>query len=237
MFMEDRYYSRLIKVMVFIFDFYMISIAFTLARKFGLASSVSQDQSTAFLLIFSLCWVIAGFNKIYNLNKFSLLKTISTHLMSILVIHAALLAAIMFAFEPYRMPINFVLSAYLFTIILVVGSRVAYKVISKYLEFSGFDQRRFVIIGATPTGKSIQNFFESHDLTRYQFKGFFDNNDSGAVDASLIRGDLNEVKDFCIRENIDEIYFALPLTEKALVQEISQFADDNCIYFRIAPDF
>ncbi|HUM67095.1 MAG TPA: sugar transferase, partial [Chitinophagaceae bacterium] len=236
--MEDRYYSRLIKVMVFIFDFYMISVAFTLARKLGLASGISQDQSTALLLIFSLCWVIAGFNKIYNLNKFSLIRTISTHLFGILAVHVALLGAIMFAFEAYRVPVNFLAAVYLFTAVMVVGSRVAYKLISKYLEFSGFDQRRFVIVGATTAGKSIQNFFNSHDLTRYQFRGFFDdNNDSGLIDPGSIQGGLRDVKEYCVRENIDEIYFALPLTEKALMQEISQFADDNCIYFRIAPDF
>ena len=236
--MEDRYYSRLIKVMVFIFDFYMINIAFTLTRKLGLAPNIPIDQTTSFLLIFSLCWVIAGFNKIYNLNKFSLIKAISTHLVSILLIHAALITAIMFAFESYRVPIDFILSVYVLTAVLIVGSRVAYKLISKYFEFSGFDQRRFVIIGATTAGKSIQNFFSSHDLTRYQFKGFFDNNtDAGIVDPALIKGNLSDVKDFCVRENIDEIYFALPLDEKKLVQDISQFADDNCIYFRIAPDF
>ena len=236
--MEDRYYSRLIKVMVFIFDFYMINIAFTLVRKFGLAPRIPIDQITSFLLIFSLCWVIAGFNKIYNLNKFSLIKAISTHLVSILLIHAALITAIMFAFESYRLPIDFILSVYVLTAVLIVGSRVAYKLISKYFEFSGFDQRRFVIIGATAAGKSIQNFFSSHDLTRYQFKGFFDDNtDAGIVDPALIKGNLSDVKDFCVRENIDEIYFALPLDEKKLVQDISQFADDNCIYFRIAPDF
>ncbi|HEY8512593.1 MAG TPA: hypothetical protein VIL31_11605, partial [Cyclobacteriaceae bacterium] len=63
--MEDRYYSRLIKVMVFVVDFYLISVAFTLAKKVGLNSGLTQDQATSFLLIFSLCWVIAGFNKIY----------------------------------------------------------------------------------------------------------------------------------------------------------------------------
>lgn len=224
--------------MVFIVDFYLISIAFTLAKKVGLSSGLTPDQSTSFLLIFSLCWVIAGFNKIYHLNKFSLIKTISTHLVGILFMHAVLIAGIMLAFEPYRVPVNFLLAVYLFTAVMVIGSRVTYKILSKYLEFSGFDQRRFVIVGATQSGKSIQSFFESHDLTRYQFRGFFDDKrDSTVVDPSLIKGTLADVKEFCVRENIDEIYFALPLTEKELIKEISQFADDNCIYFRIAPDF
>ncbi|MFO7256795.1 MAG: undecaprenyl-phosphate glucose phosphotransferase [Bacteroidota bacterium] len=236
--MEDRYYSRLIKVMVFIVDFYLISIAFTLAKKLGLDSGLTPDQSTSFLLIFGLCWVIAGFNKIYHLNKFSLIKTISTHLLGILLVHAFLITAIMFAFEPYRVPVDYLLAVYVCTAVMVIASRVTYKLLSKYLEFSGFDQRRFVIIGATPAGKSIQNFFESHDLTRYHFRGYFDDNkESTAVDPSLIKGTLADVKDFCVRENIDEIYFALPLTEKALISDIQKFADDNCIYFRIAPDF
>src|SRR5690606_41662970 len=122
--------------------------------------------------------------------------------------------------------------------VLLMALRAAYKLLSKYRGFSGLDQRRFIIIGATQAGKSILSFFESHDLTRYQFRGFFDDNrNSTVVDNSLIKGTLADVKDFCVRENIDEIYFALPLTEKTLIKEISQFADDNCIYFRIAPDF
>ena len=237
MFMEDRYYSRLIKVMVFIFDFYMINIAFTLSRKLGFAGTITQDQMNSLMLIFSLCWVIAGFSKIYNLSKYSLIKTISTHLMSILLVHAAMLTAILLVFKTYQVSFSFLISVYIITALLIVGSRVAYKIISKYFEYSGFDQRRFVIIGATHSGKLILDFFRSHDLTRYQFKGFFDDNTTTVVDANLIKGGLKDVKEFCINENIDEIYFAMPLTEKDLFQDISKFADDNCIYFRIAPDF
>lgn len=236
--MEDKYYSRLIKVMVFIFDFYLINVAFTLSRKLGFADGISQDEYASFLLVFGLCWVIAGFNKVYNLNKFSLIRIVSSHLLSILLIHASLLAVILFAFKTFPVTLELLLSIYVLTTLLIIGSRVAYKLISKYFEFSGFDQRRFIIIGATQAGKGIRNFFNSHELTRYQFKGYFDSNPTpGLVESSEIKGSLEDVKDFALKENIDEIYFALPLTEKQLFQDISKFADDNCIYFRIAPDF
>lgn len=236
--MEDKYYSRLIKVMVFIFDFYLINVAFTLSRKLGFANGLSTDQYASFLLIFGLCWVIAGFNKVYNLNKFSLIRIVSVQLVSILFIHAMLVGAILLAFKPYTVSIELLLSVYVLTSLFIVGSRVAYKIISKYFEFSGFDQRRFIIIGATQSGKAIRNFFDSHDLSRYQFKGYFDSNPAAAgIEPGELRGTIEDVKDFCAKENIDEIYFALPLTEKQLFQDISKFADDNCIYFRIAPDF
>src|SRR5690606_36232561 len=124
MFMEDRYYSRLIKVMVFIFDFYMINIAFTLSRKLGFAGTITLDQMNSLLLIFSLCWVIAGFNKIYNLSKYSLIKTISTHLLSILLVHAVMIAAILLVFKFYQVSISFLISVYIITALLIVGSRV-----------------------------------------------------------------------------------------------------------------
>ncbi len=236
--MEDRYYSRVIKVMIFLLDFYIINLAFSLAQKLGFGLGIPQEQLTSFLLIFSLCWVIAGFDKIYHLNKFSLFRTISTHLFGILIVHAALITVILYVFKLYLIDLNFLICVYILTSILIMASRVIYKLVSKYFEFSGFDQRRFVIIGATQSGKSILNFFKSHDLTRYVFKGFFDNdNHAEHWDQSLIKGKIKDVKDFCIRENIDEIYFALPLIEKELFQDISKFADDNCIYLRIAPDF
>lgn len=236
--MEDKYYSRLIKVMVFIFDFYMINIAFTLTKKFGFAANIPDDQYTSFLLIFSLCWVIAGFDKIYRLNKVSLIDSISTHLMGILLIHAVLIGAILFVFKLYAIGIEFLACVYILTSVLIIASRVVYKLVWKYFEFSGFDQRRFVIIGATQSGKSVLNFFESHNLSRYQFKGFFDDSlESEHVDSNQIIGRISEVKDYCVQENIDEIYFALPLNRKELFQDINNFADNNCIYFRIAPDF
>lgn len=236
--MEDRYYSRLIKVAIFIFDFFIISIAFALTRKLGFGIEIPQEQLNSFLLVFSLCWIISGFEKIYHLNKFSLLRTISTHLLSILVVHVALITAILYALKSFMIDINFLICVYVLTVVFIMASRVAYKFVSKYFEFSGFDQRRFIIIGATTAGKAIQNFFVSHNLTRYQFRGFFDDDTNSAqVHQTLIKGGIADVKEFCVKENIDEIYFALPLTQKELFQSISKFADDNCIYLRIAPDF
>src|SRR6185369_2399409 len=77
-----------------------------------------------------------------------------------------------------------------------------------------------------------------HQAAGYQFKGFFDDrHQESSENHPYTVGKLNHVKEFCLRENIDEIYFALPLTHDQLLQDIAKFADDNFIYFRIAPDF
>ena len=59
--MEDKYYSRLIKIMVFILDFYLISLAFSLTKKLGFNAGIPVSQETSFFVIFILIWVISGF--------------------------------------------------------------------------------------------------------------------------------------------------------------------------------
>ena len=69
--------------------------------------------------------------------------------------------------------------------------------------------------------------------------GFFDNNPNpGFVDESLLKGDLNKLKEFCEQENIDEIYFTLSLHDnKLLIQDLHKFSDEQCIYFKMVPEF
>jgi putative colanic acid biosynthesis UDP-glucose lipid carrier transferase len=236
--MEDKYYSRLIKMMVFILDFYLISLAFSLTKKLGFTAGIPDGQETSFFVIFSLVWVIAGFlNEIYRINKFSLIRSISISLFGTLLVHFCLLSIILYTTNSYPLNVQFLPFVYLFTATFFIGSRIIYKLTWKYFEFSGFDQRSVIIIGATRSGRALYNFFVAHDFSKYNFRGFFDDNaDPLIVSKDLIRGKVKDVTDYCLKNNIDEIYFALPPGNDALLKEISKFADDNFIYLRITPD-
>ncbi|MDH4090058.1 MAG: undecaprenyl-phosphate glucose phosphotransferase [Cyclobacteriaceae bacterium] len=237
--MEDKYYSRLIKMMVFVFDFYLISLAFSLAKKLGFDSGIAENQETSFFLIFSLIWVISGFlNEIYNINKFSQYKSIISSILGALLLHFCLLMVVLFATHSYQIDTSFLPFVYLSSATFLLISRIVYKLTWRYFEFSGFDQRKVIIVGATHSGRALYDFFESHDFSKYNFKGFFDDSpDPLIIHRALIKGKFSEVAMFCLKENIDEIYFALPPGNETLLNEISKFADDNFIYLRITPDF
>jgi len=237
--MEDKYYSRFIKMMVFVFDFYLISLAFSLTKKFGFHHGIAENQETSFFLIFSLIWVISGFlNEIYRINKFSELKSIISGLFGSLLVHFCLLMLLLFATNSYQVNATFLPFVYLLTSVFLIGSRLIYKLTWRYFEFSGFDQRKVIVVGATHSGRALYDFFESHDFSKYNFKGFFDDSpDPLIIHRALIKGKIADVAAFCLKENIDEIYFALPPGNDELLNEISKFADDNFIYLRITPDF
>lgn len=238
--MKGKYHTVVIKVLIFIIDFWLIDMAFTFTRRFGsrLGEPVTKEE-VSFFLIFSLIWIIAGFFlKIYRIDTVSLIRNISINLLATFLIHMLMIFTILSTFKIFIIKAEFLISIYILAALLIISSRILYKLILKYFEFSGFDKRRVIIIGATGSGKALHQFFEEHHGAGYEFKGFFDDErPKGREMKNLVAGKLSAIKEYCFREKIDEIYFTLPLTHKGLLEDMIKFADDNFIYFRIAPDF
>jgi putative colanic acid biosynthesis UDP-glucose lipid carrier transferase len=239
--MKGKYYSRVIKAMIFVIDFGLINLAFFISKKLGLAHSLSANQFTSFFLTFGLIWIIAGFfNKIYRIDTTSLLRNISSNLLSALLMHFAIISLILWSSHLYNIQLELLSSLYILTAVFVIGFRLLYKLVLKYFQFSGFDQRIVVIIGAGGSGNALYEYFIANENAGYDFAGFFDETNSTPepLRSKLIgKLDSASIKKFCVNNNIGEIYFALPGTYKELLLDISKFADDNFIYFRVAPDF
>lgn len=239
--MKGRYYSRIIKAMIFIIDFWLINLAFMITRKQGWPNTLSPDQFTSFFLTFGLIWIISGlFNKIHQIDTASLMQNISINLFGTFLLHALIISGILLFSHLYSVQPLFLIYLYAISATLIIGFRILYKVILKYYQFTGFDQRKVIIVGVSGSGTALYQHFSNNETAGYNFSGFFDD----AADQPLelrdkIRGtlDANSIKDFCRSQEIGEIYFALPLTHKDLLQDLSKFADDNFIYFRIAPNF
>ena len=239
--MKGKYDSSLIKVMIFIIDFWLINLAFHVTKKIGLTFGIPDYQFTSFFLIFSFIWIIAGFFfKIYRINSLSLTRSISTNLFNAALVHALLILVTITSSPIYNVNIWFLIWVYVLSAILIISVRVAYKLMLKHLEFSGFNQRKVIIVGATRSGKAIYEFFTVHQAEGYRFMGFFDDDPESIPDlTTLIIGRIETLEGFCLANKIDEIYFTLPLTaeNEQLIHKLSRFSDDNFIYFRIAPDF
>jgi putative colanic acid biosynthesis UDP-glucose lipid carrier transferase len=183
--MKGKYYSSILKVMIFIIDFCLINLAFTMIKMSGLTYGISPYEITSFFLVFSFIWIIAGFfSKIYRFSSQSITKDLRTSLFQAAVVHVLLVLVILTFFPVYRLSPEFLLSVYILSAILIIGSRVLFKLILKYFEFSGFDHRNVVIIGATRSGKAIYEFFSSQQAEGYEFKGFFDDDLDRAADVS-----------------------------------------------------
>lgn len=239
--MKGKYYSQVVKVMIFVIDFWLINAAFLIARHSGMASGLSHDQFSTLFIIFGLIWIIAGFfNKIYRIDTSSLIQNISINLFGTFALHLLIFGSILLTLSLYPINISLLILIYLLAGTFIIGFRIVNKLVLKYIQFTGFDQRKVIIIGISGSGRALYQYFTKNESAGYIFAGFFDdtfgqrrllsNRVVGSLDASAI-------KKFCIEENVGEIYFALPTNHKELLLDLSQFADDHFIYFRMAPDF
>jgi putative colanic acid biosynthesis UDP-glucose lipid carrier transferase len=239
--MKGKYYSRMIKVMIFVIDFWLIDLAFIVTKKIGLTHSLSQEQFTSFFIIFGLIWIVSGFfNKIYRIETTSLLRGISVSLFNTLLLHFVIISVILLGSPIYVVESKLLLVLYFLTATFVIGFRLFYKLVLKHFQFTSFDQRNVIIIGASGSGRALHQYFIEHQSAGYHFEGFFDDEAHASNEIkNKIIGPLNaeSIKNFCIQRQIGEIYFALSGAHRELLLDLSKFADNNFIYFRIAPDF
>jgi len=235
--MEGRNHSSIAKVMIFIIDCWLIHLAFDLVRVQGMDLGMPEIQFTTFYLVFSLTWIASGFlNKIYRLDSISIVQVISVNLFNAFLTHVILMILVFFTFNVFAIHIRTLIWLYALSIAFITATRIAYKLVRKYLEFSGFETRNVVIVGITGSGKALHEFFAQNPSNGYRFKGFFSGEDVPAY-KHLTVGGLDNIKEYCNKNGIDEIYFALPPSHQHLLRELARYADDQLIHFRIAPDF
>lgn len=53
----------------------------------------------------------------------------------------------------------------------------------------------------------------------------------------LYKGQVEELKDYCLNNKVDEIFCTLPMAEVDKINDIMDFADNHLIRFRLIPEF
>jgi len=235
--MEGRNHSSIAKVMIFIIDCWLIHLAFDLVKFQGMDLGMPELQFTTFYLVFSLTWIASGLlNKIYRLDTISIVQILSVNLFNAFLAHIIVMVLVLLSFHVFAVHLRTLVWLYSMSFLFIGASRIAYKLVRKYLEFSGFETRDVVIVGITGSGKALQEFFDKNPSNGYRFRGFFHGEEVPGY-KHLTIGGLDSIKEYCVKHSISEIYFALPLTHQHLLRELARFADDQLIHFRIAPDF
>ena len=235
-----KYYTNFYKIVLLILDIFLINIAFSLGYLAKFDQLELAPWYKFFFLVFLLFWwIISGFTQLNKLNGHTKPQEVLFHSVYSWFLHAAVSLGCIVAFHLFDIPRLFMLYTYGLSFALTTGARFGIILIYKYYKELDLAYNRYVIVGATPAGKQLFNFFDSHKSMGYKFLGFFDEDLTKGTEQNgmLVRGNLAELKRYCTRENINEIFFALPLHRKDLIDEIVDFADDNFIHFKMVPDF
>lgn len=236
-----RGYSKYFWAIHFTGDLVFINLAFFIAyyQRFNTLLFGKTEDSFLFL-IFNFIWIFTAFLiKLYDIKRINRLDRILFNLFKAGIINLLFISAVLFFSSedsPFSRQHLFVTYALLFTFLLI-WRYFAIKLISAYRK-SGFNYRHVVIIGGGEVARQLHVYFNSDDALGIKLLGVFSEDPLRFnIKEDIKIGTLKEVQDFSISNQIDEIYYTMPLTQARRIKELIDFSDENMIRFKIVPDF
>jgi Undecaprenyl-phosphate glucose phosphotransferase len=239
-------YSRFIGIIYFTVDLLLLNLCFFFAfyLRFHVLEeqyhySFNEDYLTQ-LLFSNLSWMLLVFIfKLYDIERITYLEKLVWNLIKSVFIHGLLVFALTVIIKAKSDPSRvFFLIHYVSFFIVLLFWRILFWFLLKLYRKLGYNYRRVVVVGAGPVGMQIADYFMSDASLGYHFVGFFDDNPNKIkCPGEMLIGNLTDVKYFCSRIQIDEIYCALPLSASQKIMEIKSYADNQMVRFKIVPDF
>ena len=104
--------------------------------------------------------------------------------------------------------------------------------LKKYRIITGSNFRNIVIIGYTEEAIRLKELFDTRNDFGYRFLGYFSNKKSN----KNIIGKIEDLKEFVIEKNIDEIYCSLNEITNEQLTDLVDFADENNKSIKFIPD-
>lgn len=113
---------------------------------------------------------------------------------------------------------------------------VVFRLILKFYRRSGHNFKRVIIVGKGLNGQTLYNEMSSSEYG-YKIMGFFDDDILTNSDSTDYLGTISKVEDFCLSNNIDEIYCTLPGNQESKILHLLNFAEKHMIRFYLVPEF
>lgn len=231
--LKRNHYSKSLIVILSVVDCVLLTLSFKAAfwSEFNeLLIPVGHYQ--AFLAVCLLSWVIASLLRgAYQPDMLKSFTRISRATFNSFILYALILVLYFVFFNVYDISTNFVIAAHSLFILLSIGFKYIMLMLYSLIRNREENRSRTIIVGYTNAGRELYRYFKKSKNSGFEFLGFFDDKHQN----HLIAGGLDDIKDFCIKNKVKEIYYALP-DNKQLVRELTHFADNNFIHFGLVQD-
>lgn len=124
------------------------------------------------------------------------------------------------------------------SVVGLIGARVAIIALLGYLRRLGFNQKRVVIVGAGPMGRSLIKRVENAALPGFSLVGVFDRrrNNKTTITKIPIYNGFDDLPDFVTKNNIQEVWIALPMNAERHIEKISDKLLQTTVTVRFVPD-
>jgi putative colanic acid biosynthesis UDP-glucose lipid carrier transferase len=232
-------YSRYFWAIHFIGDLFIVNFAFLLTYYLKFETLMFSDKYKFLFIIFNAIWIlVALFLQLYELKRLRRLDRVLFNLFKAFIFNAFIISAILFSLKASEFSREHLYATYVLLFgVIMLWRYSAIKLINAFRK-SGFNYKRVIIIGGGEVANQLYSYFVSDDVLGIRVKGIF--NDSAIsfdMKENIQAGGLDELERYALDNDIDEIYYTMPLTYTQKIKGLVDFCDQNMIRFKVVPDF
>jgi Undecaprenyl-phosphate glucose phosphotransferase len=226
-----KQYSFLINPILILGDYLILNISFFYV--FGVFEDF-RSQYVFILIFLNILWIpISYVTAIYNFIRTVKKRQIVLNVTLTVVLHLLIFVALLF----YNTKISFETSQnvkfYTLVLIGILTWRLFFNYLLQVYRKQGGNYRNVVIAGVGEQSLELKEILNFHKEYGYRIKGLFDDRN---IDRQEIRGNIQDIKEVCLTEDIDEIFCCLPYIEFEKINELIDFGANHLIRVKLISD-
>lgn len=184
------------------------------------------------LLIYIVVWIVSSYlTGVYKRYRLSSLEKILRALFQSIVIHVFVIVLFWVLSKGFYYSRQILITSYLFIGASLLFWKIGFYYYQLNLRRSGFNLRSVVILGKSEATEELEQFFKLNPQFGFKFKGYF--TDDGDVEAI---GNLKEVDNYIIENNIDEVYCLVPKIKDQQLENLELLSNTHPFRIKLIPD-
>lgn len=196
----------------------------------------SDTILTSFLLINLSYFIVANIVPNNILSNIVYFDKIILQSIYFITLYAVLLTVGMILFIDVNIPWYVWLFSYILLTLFYILWHIAFRIVLKAYRGKGGNYKKVIIIGSGTTGINVNNELSS-SVYGYKNFGIFDDHKPKNSLVDNYRGTIDDIEQFCIDNDIDEIYCTLQVNESEKIVNLISFSEKNMIRFFLVPEF
>ncbi|WKN33470.1 sugar transferase [Porifericola rhodea] len=206
-------------------DLLLLNLSF-LASYFFVFEGINtlyNSPYTGLLFFINISWVLSILIiKPYKISRVSstIPNILVKHYTSILL-HALIVAVFFIAFKAFYYSREHLIISYLLLFFMVSLWKAVFTYFLRQYRLQGYNNRKIVIVGYGEIAEELKSFFKRHREYGYRFMGYFDELST----SKEVVGNLENLKDFVLKNEVDEIYCCSPYLETDSLQDVLSFGE------------
>jgi putative colanic acid biosysnthesis UDP-glucose lipid carrier transferase len=231
-------FLRLLQFLITVIDILTLNIIFFTTILLYPRSLFSENWKYGYLAIFlSLSWIVVSFlSNLYNSKNIFSFERFTKQTMKAVFYFSILFIFSLFFYNQFSVSRLFLLIILVSLPLSFLISRFLFFVVYKHYKRKDFLLDKVIIVGYNNISKQLISHFEENSYNK-EIIGICE--EAELVDEIYhypILSGISGVSEVCKHYGANEIFSSIAPEQNPEIYNLMQFADQNCIRFRIVPD-